>query len=73
MIGVANMMPEPLAAVGMSVEELVWFGMEELTVAEGHLRLWSWYCMELLAKVPVEDLPLHCSLSCPWNYYCTAA
>jgi len=41
MAGVANTLPEPLAVAEMSAAELVWFGMEELRVEEGHSKLWN--------------------------------
>jgi hypothetical protein len=44
--------------------ELGWFGREELKVAAGHWRRWSWYYMELLAEALAAELPLDCSSNC---------
>jgi hypothetical protein len=71
----ANTLPELLVAVvavETLTEEVVWFGMEELRVEEGHWKPWNWYYTGPLAMVLGVGLPSNCSLSCPWNCCCMA-
>jgi hypothetical protein len=62
-----------VVAARMRAEELDWSGMEALKVVVAHWKRWSRYCMGLLVKGLVADLPLQYSLSCLWGCYYIAA